>query len=132
MPTLPQHPVLASEQLESERAVLVAAADYYSCDVDDLAPRACVRPISEIPRQSVEWLWPGKIPLGQVTILAGDPGVGKSLVLADVAARVTRGGAWPGEPPDTLHPAGRVLFVAPEDEIARLVHPRLDAGFARL
>jgi predicted ATP-dependent serine protease len=33
----------------------------------------------------------GSIPLGKITTLDGDPGVGKSTILADLAARVSFG-----------------------------------------
>ncbi len=47
------------------------------------------------PAEPVEWLWPGRIAVGKVTLLAGDPGCGKSIVALDIAARVTRGSALP-------------------------------------
>src|SRR5262245_21988523 len=49
-----------------------------ACDsrafVDRQQPR--VRRFSDLAPSQVEWLWPGRIPLGAVTILAGDPGLG--------------------------------------------------------
>ncbi len=41
------------------------------------------------------WLWPGRIARGKITLLAGDPGLGKSLVALDIAARLSRGAPWP-------------------------------------
>ena len=35
------------------------------------------------PAEKVRWLWPGRIPLGKLTILEGDPGLGKSLLTLD-------------------------------------------------
>src|SRR5262249_45209489 len=32
----------------------------------------------DVTRREVAWLWPGRIPLGKVTLLIGDPGAGKS------------------------------------------------------
>jgi putative DNA primase/helicase len=52
---------------------------------------------ADYPAEDVRWLWPGRIPLGKVTLLAGDPGNGKSLLTIDIASRVTRGTAWPDE-----------------------------------
>ncbi len=54
-----------------------------------------IRSAADYPRQPVEWLWPQKIPLGKVTLLIGDPGLGKSLIALDVASRVTTGGSLP-------------------------------------
>jgi putative DNA primase/helicase len=49
------------------------------------------------PAEKVKWLWPGRIPLGKVTLLSGDPGTGKSLLTIDIASRVSRGASWPDE-----------------------------------
>ncbi len=52
--------------------------------------------LDEVAAEGVEWLWADRIPMGRVTVLAGEGGVGKSLVALDIAARVSRGGPWPG------------------------------------
>jgi hypothetical protein len=52
---------------------------------------------SDCPPEPVEWLWPNKFPIGKVTLLIGDPGNGKSLVAADIAARVSRGVPFPDQ-----------------------------------
>jgi predicted ATP-dependent serine protease len=44
----------------------------------------------------VDWLWEGRLPSGQLAILDGDPGIGKSLMLLDLCARITTGRAFPG------------------------------------
>src|SRR5579863_8890777 len=46
----------------------------------------------------VQWLWPGRIPRGMVTLIEGAEGAGKSFVALDIAARVSRGLGWPGLP----------------------------------
>jgi hypothetical protein len=51
--------------------------------------------VADVPKARVQWLWPGRIALGKVTLLAGDPGLGKSMVTLDIAARVSRGANWP-------------------------------------
>src|SRR5437870_4013905 len=45
--------------------------------------------------RAVKWLWPGWIPAGKLTVLDGDPGVGKSLLIMDLAARVSTTGVMP-------------------------------------
>jgi hypothetical protein len=55
--------------------------------------------LTDIVPHDVAWLWPGRLPLGNVTLLVSDPGVGKSLVTLDIAARVTRGAPWPDQEP---------------------------------
>ncbi len=55
------------------------------------------RLMSGVEKRAVRWLWPGRMALGKLTLLMGDPGLGKSCVALDLAARITRGGVWPGE-----------------------------------
>jgi hypothetical protein len=88
--------------------------------------------LSTVKPERVSWLWPGRVPLGKLTILDGDPGLGKSVLTLDLAARVTRG--WPmplerREPGDDGEPAGVVLLSA-EDGLADTIRPRLDAAGA--
>ena len=54
--------------------------------------------LSELPECQLRWLWPGRVPIGGLTLLVGDPGIGKSLVALDIAARASRGTPWPDEP----------------------------------
>jgi putative DNA primase/helicase len=101
--------------------------------------------LTDIMPHDVAWLWPGRIPLGNVTLLVADPGVGKSLVALDIAARVSTGRSWPdvGPPsrggPDLANtidapgaarlaaPTGSVLLINIEDHFHNTIRPRLDA-----
>lgn len=86
--------------------------------------------MADVQPQPVRWLWPGRIPLGKLTIVDGDPGLGKSLITLDLAARVSCGGAMPdGAACDLDGPAGVVLLTA-EDDPADTIRPRLDAAGA--
>jgi len=53
-----------------------------------------LQPISEIASRPVNWLWPGRLALGKLSILDGDPGLGKSLLSLDLAARLTSSGQF--------------------------------------
>lgn len=92
------------------------------------------RTLGGVAMRSVDWLWTGWIPKGYITIFAGESGAGKSTVLADIAARVTTGAAWPGPhgiPGDKREP-GRVLWLGSEDSIEEMTIPRLTACGANL
>jgi len=69
------------------------------------------------PEGSIEWLWPGTIPLRKVTLLEGPAGAGKSQLALDLAARVTRSAPWPNGQPSSL-PTADVLVVCRKDEAA--------------
>lgn len=80
-----------------------------------------------------EWLWPGRIPQNQLTLIAGDGGIGKGFLLADLAARVTRGGPMPdGSFPTWYTGAGSVLLVSSEDDPNMATAYRLRAAGADL
>lgn len=84
--------------------------------------------MSDVVAERVEWLWRGRLPLGMLSVLDGDPGLGKSTVTIDLAARVSTGTAFPGEV-ERRAPQGVVLLSA-EDDLAATVRPRLDAAGA--
>jgi hypothetical protein len=91
-----------------------------------------VLPLAEVRAEAVRWLWRGYVPLGKLTILDGDPGLGKSAVTLDLAARVTRGDVMPdGSRGDLDAPADVVLLCA-EDGLADTIRPRLEAAGADL
>ena len=84
------------------------------------------RRLGDIAPRRIEWLWPARVPRGKVTVLDGDPGLGKSLLTLDLAARVTAGREMP-ESGNTAEPRGVVLWSA-EDDVADTIRPRFDAA----
>jgi hypothetical protein len=84
--------------------------------------------LSELEVETLTWLWPGRLALGKSTVFDGDPGLGKSLAIADLAARLTVGRALP----DGVVPAERisVVLVGTEDGVRDTVLPRLLAAGA--
>ena len=80
--------------------------------------------LDTVQPEAVDWLWPLRLARGKLTILAGDPGLGKSFVAIDIAARVSRSRCWPdGSGPA---PLGDVLMLSAEDGLADTIRPRLD------
>ncbi len=100
----------------------------------DAAPRDEWTPkityLSDVQPERVRHLWPGRIPLGKLTVVDGDPGLGKTTVLLDIGARLTTDAAMPdGTASDLDGPAGVVILTA-EDGLADTIRPRLDAAGA--
>jgi hypothetical protein len=63
-----------------------------------------------------------------LTLLLGDPGLGKSFLTLYMAAEVSTGGTWPdSETPENSAPKGSVVILTAEDDLAHVVRPRLDA-----
>jgi putative DNA primase/helicase len=92
---------------------------------------------NEVPPAQLHWLWPQRLPHGAVTLLVGDPGVGKSLLTAEIAARITRGDSWPVAPGRPFQPAAfahcaAVVHAATQDATDSVILSRLTAARADL
>ncbi len=85
--------------------------------------------LADVTPEPVTWLWRGRVPLGKLTILDGDPDLGKSLISLDLAARVSKGDSMPDGQPGLHEPAGVVLLTC-EDDLGDTVRPRLDTAGA--
>ncbi len=86
--------------------------------------------LSDVKPERVSWLWPGRLPLGKLTVLDGDPGKGKSTLSLDLSARLTRGDIMPDGSGGGF-PAG-VVILSGEDGLADTIVPRLIAAGADL
>jgi putative DNA primase/helicase len=80
--------------------------------------------LSDVAPAPVRWLWPHRIAIGKVTMIAGDPGLGKSFLTLDMASRVSTGTPWP-DCPTTPNPIGGVVLLNCEDDLADTIRPRL-------
>ena len=93
-------------------------------------PRFRMTRAADVTCRPVEWLWGDRVPRGMLSLFAGDPKLGKSLVTIATAAAVSRGAALPGDdPPDG---PGSVVLLSAEDDSARTIVPRLKAAGADL
>lgn len=87
-------------------------------------------PLSRLQSGSVRWLWEPYLARGKLAVFDGDPGVGKSLVTLDLAARLSRGLPLPNGAP-AAEPT-TVLLVSGEDDAADTTRPRAEAAGADL
>ena len=85
------------------------------------------RPMSAFEERDQRWLWRPFIPLGTVTSMFGDGGVGKSTVTYDWMARLTTKRPMPNR---TKGVSGSVLIMASEDTVETTIKPRLRAAGA--
>ena len=85
--------------------------------------------MSAVQRKKVQWLWFGRMPLGKITVLDGDPGLGKSVLTLDIAARVSTGREMPDGTPGVQ---GGVVLLSAEDDMGDTVRPRLEEAGANL
>jgi len=85
---------------------------------------------SSVTPQPIQWVWPGWIARGKLTVLAGAGGCGKTTVAIGLAATLTNGGRWPDGA--QCKKPGNVLIWSSEDDIADTLLPRLIAAGADL
>src|SRR5438132_3199004 len=86
--------------------------------------------LSDLKKEPMDWLWPDRIAAGSLTLIDGDPSLGKSLLTLDLAARLTTARPLPDGyvPPEPLS----VVLVGHEDGLRDTVLPRLKAAGADL
>jgi putative DNA primase/helicase len=109
-----------------EKIILERESRSQMTDVGSLNTRC----LADVEAKPVSWLWLGRIARGKLTIIAGNPGLGKSQITASIAAIVTQGGCWPVERQSCG--CGDVLFLNAEDDPADTLRPRLEAAGADL
>ena len=86
--------------------------------------------LADVEAEPIRWAWPGWLALGKLHVFDGDPGMGKSTLLASLAASVTTGAPWPdGRPVPTPARGGAVILTA-EDDPAATIRPRMEAAGA--
>jgi hypothetical protein len=81
---------------------------------------------ADIEPQDTHWLWPGRIPLGDVTLIFGEGAVGKGRMLASIIASVAKGEPV-GTSTETAAPGGVGVIFA-EDKAGEQVAKRLRAA----
>lgn len=123
----------ARSELGTRAPVLVAQGAKKIVAHNTAAPssepdRSDIVPFSSIPTRAIKWLWQDRIPRGMLSVIEGPPKRGKSLIMLDLAARVSTGAPMPtgggqGGP-------SSVLIVNPEDAPESVVAPRLIAAGA--
>lgn len=95
-------------------------------EADALNPLNFVIRLDQVKSKPIEWLWRGWIPAGKLSLLSGDPGLGKTTVAIDLAARMSVGRSMPGCS-TTAKPSATLILTA-EDDLADTVVPRIKAA----
>lgn len=120
---------LDNDAIRAEIEELADATESIEPDAHGIAGTPVLVRLADVKPESIRWLWRNRIALGKLTLIAGDPGLGKSLLTLDMAARVSRGIPWP-DAPAIPNPAGGVVALSAEDGLADTIRPRLDAAGA--
>lgn len=107
--------------LQKWLALNLVVNEHNSEAIDDSIKLIC---LADVVPEKVEFLWCPYIPKGKLTLIEGDPGVGKSWLICAIAAATAAGEGPSGWMQDT---PGNVLMLSVEDGLADTIRPRLDA-----
>lgn len=80
--------------------------------------------LDEIVEEDVDWIYENVIAIGFISIFAGQTGQGKSFVVCDLIARLTRGDLFPFS--TDRRPPSRILMIS-EDPLEQMLGPRLNS-----
>lgn len=131
--SMPERPGLPTFTLEDVFRKPVEPVFAATTTMNDNLEKQEVKPMfkfaSDVNPQDVDWLWPGVIQRGAFNLISGAPGLGKSTIALDVAARVSRGIDFPD---GARGVRGRVLVCEGEDNEESVTVPRLNAAGAHL
>jgi putative DNA primase/helicase len=108
----------------------VEKEEEHACAAPETVARPVLVRLSDVRPERVSWLWPGRVPFGKLTLLEGDPGLGKSTLALDIIACATTGRPMPNGA-QGAEPASAVILSA-EDGLADTIRPRLKAAEADL
>jgi hypothetical protein len=81
--------------------------------------------LANVAPEPIQWLWSPRLARGKITLLAGDPGTGKTYVALAITAALSRGWPLPGETA-SREPCS-VVYMSREDGMADTLRPRVDA-----
>lgn len=84
--------------------------------------------MADIQSQEIEWLWYPFIPYGKLTIIQGDPGDGKTTLVLNLAAKLSKGIGLDGDM--QVSEPMNIIYQTAEDGLADTVKPRLEAADA--
>lgn len=84
--------------------------------------------MSDVESKEILWLWYPFIPYGKLTIIQGDPGEGKTTLVLNIAAVLSKGQGLDEhmKPEQPLH----IIYQTAEDGLADTVKPRLEKAQA--
>ena len=92
-------------------------------------PTPVLRNLASVKPSEISWLSPLRLARGELTLLAGDPGVGKTWIALDITARLTRGvKAFPGGAAAPVHPLNVILMADENREATSIARLRMLGG----
>jgi Bifunctional DNA primase/polymerase, N-terminal/AAA domain/Primase C terminal 1 (PriCT-1) len=112
---------------EQEIRAIVASVGKYPAHKLESQPGPISRPhliwLSDVKSTPISWLWEPYIPRGMITILSGNPGVGKTFICLAISAALSRGEQVVSRL--STEPVN-VLYLTTENSPEHVLRPRFD------
>lgn len=98
-------------------------------DYDEDKKKLNIVNLAEAQEEEVEWIWDRRLPRGELVILEGDPGIGKSFLSQMISTHIVDGKRFPNERATGQKPTkGKVLYFDLENDVARVTKNRMRAN----
>lgn len=86
---------------------------------------ALFKTLEDFPEEEAEWLIPGWIPAGQISVIAADGGIGKTTLWCHIIAALSNGSACILDPPGFTREPMRITFLTTEDSVRKKLRKKL-------
>lgn len=101
-------------------------------DAPEIVARKAFKRLDEFTEETANWLIPGWIPEGQITLLAADGGLGKTTLWTHIVAAISSGRRCIMDAEDYHREPGLVAFFSAEDDVSKKLYRKLVDGGANL
>lgn len=86
---------------------------------------ALFKTLEDFPEEEAEWLIPGWIPAGQISVIAADGGIGKTTLWCHIIAALSNGSTCILDPPGFTRESMRITFLTTEDSVRKKLRKKL-------
>ncbi len=90
------------------------------------------KPLSEYQEEEAEWIVPGWIPKGQISLIAADGGIGKTTLWCHIIAALSSGSTCILDPPGFTREPMKITFMTTEDSVRKKLHKKLRLAGANM
>jgi predicted transcriptional regulator len=116
---LPYQASRASELRQPKAAAAMLPSSLGTIASHNESPRPTLLKSTEVVPAPMRMLWRGRLPQGVISVIAGEPGKGKSTLMATISAELSRQGITS-------------IIASQEDNPSTVIRPRLDVAGADL
>ena len=93
---------------------------------------ALFKPLEEYQEEEAEWIVPGWIPKGQISLIAADGGIGKTTLWCHVIAALSNGTTCILDPPGHTREPMKITFMTTEDSVRKKLRKKLRLAGANM